>query len=136
MAEVSYRLDKDIDAEEWIRLYNSIGWNQDWTTCNAETMLRHAYLIITAWRGDEIVGTLTVLSDGMNYATIDDVVVHPSHQRQGVGSGLVRLAIDHVGHLGPHLEAIPGVTSFYEKLGFVANDGHTAMLWPDQPAGT
>ena len=134
MPEVTYRLDKDIDVEAWLRLYHSSGWNRDWTMRNAETMLRQAHLIITAWLGDEIVGTLTVLGDGLNYATIDDVVVHPARRGQGIGSRLMRLAIEEVGDLGPHLEAIPGVASFYEALGFVVNQGHTAMCWPARDA--
>jgi GNAT superfamily N-acetyltransferase len=130
MAEVTYRLDKDIDVGAWLGLYHGSGWNRDWSTRNAESMLRHAHLIITAWLGDEIVGTLTVLGDGLNYATIDDVVVHAAHRGRGIGSRLMQTAIQQVGHLGPHLEAIPGVAPFYETLGFVVNDGHTPMHRP------
>jgi hypothetical protein len=32
-----------------------------------------------AWRDGEWVGTLTLFSDGVNYATIDDVVVNRGH---------------------------------------------------------
>jgi ribosomal protein S18 acetylase RimI-like enzyme len=128
--EVTYRTDKEIDVGAWLRLYNSCGWNRDWTSHNAEVMLAHAFLIITAWRGDEIVGTLTVLGDGLNYATIDDVVVHPDHRGHGIGTHLVRLAIERAGHLDIHLNAIPGVAAYYEKLGFVAERGTTGMYRP------
>lgn len=134
MTEISFRLDKDFDVGAWLDLYLAADWNRDWTADNAAVMVAHAYLIITAWRGDEIVGTLTVLSDGLNFAIIDDVVVRPDNRRQGIGSQLIRLAAGRVGHLQPHLEAVPGIARFYEKLGFVANTGHTPMYLPSTPA--
>lgn len=130
MAEIVYSLDKAIDIGEWLRLYRACAWNQMWTSHNAQVMLAHAYLIVTAWRDGELVGTLTLLSDGVNYATIDDVVVHPEHRGQGIGRQLVRLAVEQAGHLEPHLEAVPGSTAFYERSGFVVNRGHTGMYWP------
>ena len=131
MRQISYRLDKEVDLGTWLGLYHAAGWNREWTADNAAVMVAHAHLIITAWLGDEIVGTLTVLGDGLNYATIDDVVVRPDQRGHGIGSHLVRLAKDRVGHLEPHLEAVPGVAGFYEKLGFVPNTGHTAMYLPE-----
>jgi GNAT superfamily N-acetyltransferase len=134
MTKISYRLDRDFDVGTWLDLYRAAEWNRDWTADNAVVMLAHAYLIVTAWREDEIPGTLTVLSDGLNYAIIDDVVVRPDHRRQGIGSQLIRLAARRVGHLQPHLEAVPGSARFYGKLGFVANTGHTPMYLPSTPA--
>jgi GNAT superfamily N-acetyltransferase len=125
-----YRFDKEIDITAWLRLFHACSWNQTWTSHHAEVMVTHAYLIVTAWHDDEIVGTLTVLGDGLNYATIDDVVVHPDHRGQGIGRHLVCLAVERVGHLVPHLEAVPGTRPFYESLGFVVNHGHTAMYRP------
>lgn len=130
MTQVRYRFDKEIAVEQWLHLYRACDWNREWTARNAEVMLGHAYLVVTAWLGDEIIGTLTVLSDGLNYATIDDVVVHPQHRGRGIGSQLVRLAVEQVGHLEPHLEAVPGTVPFYESMGFVPNRGHTGMFWP------
>jgi hypothetical protein len=89
--------------EAWLRFFHDCDWNRDWTVRNLEAVREHAYMIVTAWAGDEMVGTLTVLSDGMNYATIDDVVVGGGWRRD---PDLIRL------------HAIPGVEAFYERLGF------------------
>lgn len=133
MPEPTYRLDRDIDIAAWLGLYHASDWNREWTVTNAQVMLVDAYLIVTAWSGTDMVGTLTVLSDGCNYATIDDVVVHPEHRRRGIGARLVGLAVERVAHLEPHLMAIPGVAPFYAKLGFVAEQGTTGMYWPRHP---
>jgi len=44
-----------------LRLYHACDWYRDGTTENLEAVLNHAYLIATAWQGEEMVGTLTVL---------------------------------------------------------------------------
>jgi ribosomal protein S18 acetylase RimI-like enzyme len=121
MDGISYRTDKAFDVEAWLRFFHDCDWNRDWTVRNLEAVREHAYMIVTAWAGDEMVGTLTVLSDGMNYATIDDVVVGGGWRRRGIGSELMRQAIARLQHIDPdliRLHAIPGVEAFYERLGF------------------
>ena len=121
METITYRSDKDFAVEVWLRLYHACGWNRNWTARNLEAILSHAYLIVTAWRDEEMIGTLTVLSDGMNYATIDDFVVRPEWRRQGIGSKLMEVALANLKHIDPdlvRLHAIPGVEPFYEQLGF------------------
>jgi ribosomal protein S18 acetylase RimI-like enzyme len=121
MGEIVFRLDKDFDMKTWLQFYHACDWNRDFTVANMEATIRHAYLVVTAWSGDEMVGTLTVLSDGMNYATIDDVVVHPDWRRRGIGTGLLQQALNSLGHIQPdriRLHAIPGVEPFYARLGF------------------
>lgn len=68
-----------------------------------------------------MIGTLTVLSDGLNYATIDDLVVRPQWRRQGIGSKLMQIALSNLKHIDPdliRLHSIPGVEPFYKQLGF------------------
>jgi GNAT superfamily N-acetyltransferase len=139
-----FRFDRDFAIEAWLRLYHDAAYNRDWTVRNAETMRAHAYLIVTAWvlrrssgRADAMIGTLTVLSDGLNYALIEDVVVHLDYRRRGIGSALVRYALDRLpgvprGHI--QLHAVPGSEPFYERLGFVASGG-TLMHQSRRPTG-
>jgi ribosomal protein S18 acetylase RimI-like enzyme len=119
--DVTYRDDKAFDLDAWLGLYHACDWNRDFTVRNLEAALSDAYCIVTAWRGEEMVGTVTILSDGLNYATFEDVVVHPEHRRRGIGSELMRRAIAGIAHIDPSvvkLNAVPGAEPFYEKLGF------------------
>jgi GNAT superfamily N-acetyltransferase len=87
----------------------------------------HAYLIVTAWLGSEPIGSVTVLSDGMNYATFDDVVVHPDYRLRGIGSELMRRALARLTHIADiKLDARPDAEPFYERLGFHPS-GEVAM---------
>jgi GNAT superfamily N-acetyltransferase len=128
-ADITYRNDKDIDLEAWLRFYHACSWNRDWTVANLEVARAYAYAIITAWRGETMVGTVTVFSDGLNFAEFEDVVVHPEHRRQGIGSAMMRLALQRVAHIDPSvikLNAVPGAEAFYERLGFHSS-GETPM---------
>jgi GNAT superfamily N-acetyltransferase len=126
---VTYRFDKDFDLQEWLDLYRSCGWYPSSTVEDLRVIREHAYVVVTAWVSSNLAGTLTILSDGRNYGTIDDLVVRPEHQRSGIGSALVRLAVGHLEGIDSSvikLVAIPGVEPFYERLGFRAT-GETVM---------
>ena len=56
---------------------------------------------------------------------IADIVVHPNHQRQGVGNKIVNMIIEYVEKATPiggrssiQLIAVKGKEAFYEKMGF------------------
>jgi N-acetylglutamate synthase-like GNAT family acetyltransferase len=85
--------------------------------------------VIPAWDGDEAVGTLTVYSDGVNSAIIDDLVVHPDYRQRGIGTAMVRSALERTesGGLGVQLYPIPGRESFFARLGFVIQRDATLM---------
>lgn len=131
--DVAYRADKDIPADKLIALYRGANYSAWWSERNVRAMLDHVYTIVTAWIGDELVGTVGVVSDGVNYAHIDDLVVHPSHRGTGIGSELMRRALEAIEPLGlrfVQLIPIPGRESFFERLGFRIIPDHKVMELP------
>jgi GNAT superfamily N-acetyltransferase len=128
---LSFRFDKDFDPRAWLDLYHASDYNSAWTRRNAEAMLAHAWLVVSAWEGGTMIGSVTVISDGVNYALIEDVVVHPARRHEGIGSTLMRFALERLGRFVPgtvQLHATPGVEPFYEHLGFVASKS-PVMYW-------
>jgi GNAT superfamily N-acetyltransferase len=82
----------------------------------------------------ELRGIARVLDDGGLHASLWDVIVHPDHQRRGIGSALVRAALDRCADRRLIvLVSTPAATPFFEALGFAAEShGHAAMyLRPD-----
>lgn len=70
------------------RLFGADEW--DW-----ERLLeRHSLGWVTARHGDDLVGFANVVWDGLVHAWLQDVMVVPSAQRQGIGMGLVSAARD------------------------------------------
>ena len=131
--EITYSSDKDIPAEKLIELYQASNYNNWWTERNVRAMLVHCYTIVTAWAGDQLVGAVSVVSDGVNYAHIDDLVVHPSFRRRGIGSTLVRRVLVQIKALNldfVQLIPIPGREPFFERLGFRVVPDHKVMELP------
>jgi putative acetyltransferase len=83
-------------------------------------------LAFVARAGGQVVGfvmlSATDLVDGRGgrreVLTLTPLAVAPSHQRRGIGSGLVRAALCAADQLGEALVVLEGSPSFYGRLGF------------------
>jgi GNAT superfamily N-acetyltransferase len=93
---IAYRSDKGIPVDRLIELYTIADYNQWWTERNVRAWLDHCYFFLTAWADDQLVGTVSVVSDGVNYAHIDDLLVHPSFRNRRVGTRLLEEAIEKI----------------------------------------
>jgi GNAT superfamily N-acetyltransferase len=122
-------------VEEIIELYKSAGWWQDVTEAHViiPAMIRGSFRFMVArLPKGRIVGMARAISDGCSDAYIQDVVVLPSHRRQGIGGELIRRLTEYcvarkIAWIG--LVAEPGTTEFYEELGYGPLAGYQPMLY-------
>ena len=81
--------------DEILRLYTEVGW-----TAYTENMpaLRRGYenslLVLAAYDGDDLLGIIRVVGDGATIVFIQDILVFPEKQRQGIGTALLRAVLD------------------------------------------
>ena len=87
-----------------------------------EGMLKNANLIVTAWRGSELVGISRTLTDFTYVAYLADLAVDKNRQKQGIGKRLIE---ETRRRLKPEcmivLLAAPKANEYYPKLGFEHN---------------
>jgi GNAT superfamily N-acetyltransferase len=76
-----------------------------------------------------LVGVARVLDDGGLHASLWDVIVRPDRRRAGIGSALVRAALDQCADRRlVALVSTPDAVPFFAAMGFLAEShGHVAM---------
>lgn len=83
------------NEQEIIDLYQSVGWT-NYTSC--PEMLEEAYknslCILGAFEKEKLVGVVRVVGDGISIVFVQDILVLPEYQRQGVGSALMRAILE------------------------------------------
>lgn len=101
-------------------LYAHAWWTKKRRAPDIARMLKHSNLTLCAWQGAELVGFARVTTDFAYRAVLWDVIVHPAHHREGIGSRMVRAVLK-----SPKLKSVEGIwlfttdkQPFYKKLGF------------------
>ena len=71
-------------------LYAAVGWT-NYTDC--PEMLRQAYghslCTLAAYDSEELVGVIRAVGDGYSIVFVQDLLVYPEYQRQGIGNALL-----------------------------------------------
>ena len=136
---ISYRTGNDIDLDQFIELYRASTLGERRPIDDREcmrSMLVHANLVITAWRGEELVGVARSLTDFSYVAYLSDLAVHKKCQRKGIGRELVRRT---EATLGPRamvvLLAAPAAVDYYPRIGFRHHPQAWCLRSDDRPLG-
>lgn len=101
-------------------LREAVGWNRMEDALRREELTN---LIEIGFMDDEkLIGYLCVVSNRVTDAYIQDVMVHPKAQGQGIGTGMMNLALVSIREKGiPMVSVVYGdeaLRPFYEKFGF------------------
>ncbi|MCA1597529.1 MAG: GNAT family N-acetyltransferase [Chloroflexi bacterium] len=108
---------------DYRRLPEAVGWGNGDAEAQA-TALGHALFSVCLLMGDEVIGCGRVVGDAEQYDDVQDIIVLPSHQGQGLGRRIMDAIMAYLAvHTRPRafvaLMAAQGVAPFYERYGFV-----------------
>jgi GNAT superfamily N-acetyltransferase len=104
-----------------LRLYNDAGWTL--YTNNPEQLIRaiqNSHYVLSAWDGEELVALLRAVGDGETILYIQDILVLQAYQGQGIGSTLMKMALEahaQVRQVVLITDQDTGLHTFYRKVG-------------------
>lgn len=121
---ITYKQNPQLDFQAVLEIYDSVGWtNYTDRPTMLQKALEHSLLVLAAFDGNRLVGLLRAVGDGHSIVFIQDILVLPTYQRQGIGRHLLEQAITYFpGIYQLHLltDNTEKTRSFYEALGFTA----------------
>ena len=84
-----------VKLEDVLHLYQAVGWtNYTHQPQMLKKALSHSLAIYLALDGDAVVGLVRLVGDGFSSIFVQDLIVLPSYQRQGIGSSLMKDALE------------------------------------------
>ena len=93
-AMIKITKETSVSIDDVLSLYQAVGWtnytNQPQMLAQA---LSHSLAIYLARDGEKIVGLVRLVGDGFSSVFVQDLLVLPSYQRQGIGSALMKQAL-------------------------------------------
>lgn len=119
---LEYRTNAPLTAEQLADVFRRSGIRRPVDDLPRITaMIRHASLIITAWRGEQLVGVARSLTDFSYCCYLSDLAVDRELQRSGIGRELIRRTKEAVGDNSMLLLlSAPEVMEYYPKIGMEA----------------
>lgn len=112
----------DFNTDEIKRLYSEVGWTAYTDNMPAlEQGYKNSMLVLAAYEGDELLGIIRAVGDGFTIVFIQDILVFPEKQRQGVGTALLKAVLDrfpNVRQIELATDNTPKTVAFYKSLGF------------------
>ncbi len=124
-----------VKLEDVLHLYQAVGWtNYTHQPQMLEQALSHSLVIYVALDGDAVVGLIRLVGDGFSSVFVQDLIVLPSYQRQGIGSSLMKEALkDYKDAYQVQLvtEETERTLEFYRFMGFETLSTYdcTGMTW-------
>lgn len=135
---ICIRSQQSVALEDVLHLYQAVGWtNYTNQPQMLEQAMSHSLATYLARDGEEIVGLVRLVGDGFSSVFVQDLIVLPSYQRQGIGSNLMKEALaDYKDAYQIQLvtERTEKTLGFYRSLGFETLSTYdcTGMIWVDR----
>lgn len=101
-----------------------VGWINPLSGEKLYEVLKNSRHFVLAMEGDEVVGFVNALSDGVHFAFIPMLEVLPGHQKRGTGKRLISLLIEQLKDI-PIIDLMCDLDmqDYYEGLGFTKMHG-------------
>lgn len=121
---IEYKTISKANKKDIIDLYESVNWTN--YTQNPNSLLQgiqNSLCLIGAFKGNRIIGLIRIIGDGCTIIYVQDLLVHPEYQYQGIGQELMRKILNEYVHVRQKVlltDTSEMLDSFYRKTGFIS----------------
>ena len=113
----------EFKKDEIWQLYTQVGWTAYTEIMTAlERGYKNSLLVLAAYENEELLGIVRVVGDGATIILVQDILVYPQKQRQGIGTSLLKAVLERyadVRQIQLVTDNTPKTVAFYQSLGFV-----------------
>ena len=118
-----------LEEAETLAIYRANNWSSSEKPRELMAALKNSHTLVTARIGNQLVGLGNAISDGHLVVYYPHMLVHPTHQRQGIGREMMTaIQARYVRFHQQVLMADGEATNFYKELGF-ERAGKTEPMW-------
>jgi len=121
---IEIRVGANLPPDQLTELYDSVGWYAYTTGPRGKDLskaIRNSTYVVSAWTGETLIGIARGLSDDVAIFFLQDVLVRPAFQGNGIGRQLVQNCLARFAHVRSRVlltDDHPRQLQFYESLGF------------------
>ena len=132
MSEIIYRDIHEFESDDLKDLFLSVGWSSGHFPDKLAIAMKNFETVYSAWDGDELVGLISAMDDGIMTAYIHYLLVRPEYQSEGIGRELVlRVKKHYEDYLRIVIVAYDEEIGFYESCGFEKAEDASPMFITD-----
>jgi len=126
--EIKYNNNKIFTADQLRDLFLSVEWSSGNYPDKLQVAMENSHTVFSAWDGEELVGLINCLSDGVMTAYFHYLLVRPQYQDKEIGRKLVALMLEeYKDYARKVLIAYDTEIGFYQKCGFGMGKDTTPM---------
>lgn len=132
---IRYACNPQLDFLAVLDLYASVGWsNYTNHPQQLEQAFHQSLFVMAAYDDEELVGLIRMVGDGLTIVFIQDLLVYPHYQRQGIGRCLLEQTLERfkdVYQIQLATEQSVKNLAFYRELGFRRHEAFdcTGMIY-------
>ena len=118
------KIGRELPLDQLVDLYNSVGWlayTTEEQKPKLQEAIRNSTYVVTMWSGEKMVGLARCISDDVSICYLQDILIHPEHQRHGIGRKLLLNCLERFAHVRMQVLLTDDEVhqkKFYESLGY------------------
>lgn len=134
---ITYKETKLIEGKDLRSLYSAVGWiSYTDKIADLKALLANCQLVYSAWDEEKLVGLIRTVGDGLSIQYVQDFLVLPAYQKQGIGTTLFQYVVKKSEHIRQFVLITDGsdenkeIIAYYKKQGLTTFDeAGLAGLW-------